>query len=130
MNTYSTKGKNTGLSKRVASKTPSTLKSLPDRTDPSLIGKIYQRDASSILNLQALPDIKMDSNLFTNESGRRGILPRQPTNFDYLYVRPEKDDIMAGLQACPANARGNKVSALVEVPILRTLPPNDGSYQK
>ena len=130
MNTYSTKGKNTGLSKRVSAKTPSTLKSLPDRTDPSLIGKIYQRDASSILNLQALPDIKMDSNLFTNESGRRGVLPQAPTPFDYLYVRPEKDDIMAGYQAPMPNARGYKVSALVEVPILKQLPPNYGMYQK
>ena len=130
MNTYSTKAKNTGLNKKVSAKTPSTLKSMPDRTDPSLIGKIYQRDASSILNLQELPDIKMDANLFTNESGRRGILPRQPTNFDYLYVRPERDDIMAGIQAPAPNARGHKISALVETPIVRQLPPNNGSYQK
>jgi hypothetical protein len=130
MNTYSTKAKNTGLNKKVSAKTPSTLKSMPDRTDPSLIGKIYQRDASSILNLQELPDIKMDANLFTNESGRRGILPRAPTNFDYLYVRPEKDDIMAGIQAPSPTARGHKVSALTETPIVRQLPPNNGSYLK
>ena len=52
------------------------------------------------------------------------------TNFDYLYVRPEKDDIMAGFQAPAPNARGHKVSALVEVPILKQLPPNNGSYLK
>lgn len=126
---YITKTAGTGKNKNVKAETPALLDAQPKRVNPSEIGKIYNRSGETLLNLQSLPDVKMDYNLFTNESGRRGVLPREPTPFSYAYVRPPKDDIMAGFQPPAPNAMGQKPSALMEVPILKKLPPNNGMYQ-
>ncbi len=125
---YTTKGKFTGKNKNVKAQTPSLLDAQPTRVYPSEIGKIYNRSGETLLNLQSLPDVKMEYNLFSNVSGYRGVLPREPTPFSYVYVRPDKDDIMSGYQAPNPNAMGQKPSALVDVPILKRLPPNFGTY--
>ena len=125
---YTTKGKFTGTNKNVKAETPALLGTEPKRVDPSEIGKIYNRSGETLVNYQSLPDVKMDYNLFSNVSGRRGVLPREPTPFSYIYVRPEKDDIMAGYQPPTPNAYGQKPSALMDVPILKKLPPNFGTY--
>ena len=125
---YTTKGKFTGTNKNVKAETPALLGTEPKRVDPSEIGKIYNRSGETLVNYQSLPDVKMDYNLFSNVSGRRGVLPREPTPFSYVYVRPEKDDIMAGYQPPAPNAMGQKPSALMDVPILKKLPPNFGTY--
>lgn len=125
---YTTKGEFTGKNKNVKADTPALISKQPKLVDPSEVGKIYNRSGETLFNLQSLPNVKMDYNLFSNESGRRGVLPREPTPYSYVYIRPEKDDVMAGLQAPAPNARGHKPSAVMDVPILKQLPPNFGSY--
>ena len=126
---FTTKGAGTGKNMNVKSQTPSMLSNQPQRVDPSEIGKIYNRSPEELLNLQELPYVKMDQNLFSNLSGYRGVLPREPTPFSYSYIRPPKDDIMAGYQPPAPNAYGLKPGPLMEVPILKKLPPNFGTYQ-
>ena len=126
---YVTKSASTGKNKNVAAKTPPLVNMQPARVDPSEIGKLYNRSPEELLNLQKLTEDKIDQNLFSNASGYRGVLPREPTPFSYVYVRPPKDDEMSGYQAPAPNAMGQKPSALVEVPILKKLPYNVGSYQ-
>ena len=126
---FTTKNAGTGKNMNVKSQTPSMLSNQPQRGDPSEIGKIYNRSPEELLNLQELPYVKMDQNLFSNESGYRGVLPREPTPFSYSYIRPPKDDIMSGYQPPAPNAYGLKPGPLMEVPILKKLPPNFGTYQ-
>tara|TARA_R110001599_G_scaffold310279_1_gene517376 strand:+ start:1192 stop:1578 length:387 start_codon:yes stop_codon:yes gene_type:complete len=126
---FVTKASSTGTNMNVKSQTPALLKDQPQRVDPSEIGKIYNRSPEELLNLQELPYVKIDQNLFSNQSGYRGVLPREPTPFSYVYIRPPKDDIMAGYQAPAPNARAQKPGPLMDVPILKKLAPDYGSYQ-
>ena len=73
---FTTKGAGTGKNMNVKSQTPSMLSNQPQRVDPSEIGKIYNRSPEELLNLQELPYVKIDQNLFSNESGYRGVLPK------------------------------------------------------
>ena len=118
----------TGKSRVVSATTPALLSEQPSRVDPSEIGKLYLRSADDLLNLQPLPFSRIDQALFSNESGYRGVLPRAPTPFSYTYVRPPKDNEMAGFQPPHFNAREQRAGPLMDVPIIQKLPPSFGSY--
>ena len=118
----------TGKSRIISAPTPALLSNQPVRVDSSEIGKLYLRSADELLNLQPLPFSRIDQALFSNESGYRGVLPRAPTPFSYTYVRPPKDNEMAGFQPPAFNAREQRPGSLTDVPILRQLPPSFGSY--
>ena len=128
MNQYVTSQPGVGMRQLTKPKTVKMVGNQPLKVDPSEIGKIYNRTANEILNMQELPSVRMDQNLFTNESGYRGVLPREPTPFSYIYVRPELD-IMSGYQAPTPNARGYKTGPLTDFPVLKQLPYNYGTYQ-